>query len=481
MSAAITSDPASAEATATATEPQPAPRLFADSNVRWLAGGGLVSMLGDQFTLLALPWLVLRLTGDPLALGTVLAAMGVPRALLMLVGGATVDRHAPRRVLLVTRHASAVLLAGLAALVASGHVTLSIIHVFAVAIGITTAFSHPAASALVPSTVPKALIQPANALLMSMRQVTMLLGPLLGAALIAGTGTQAAPVPGAAGLREATGLAWAFGLDAFSFVVAALTLLPLKPINAAPAASRRNIADASTSTSTSTSSTSSSSSSSSSTVADAKAAADKQSIAASIAEGLRALWSDPLLRALCLYVTAIGLLVGGPLQVALPVLAERQLHGDATTLGVLTAGHGAGILVGLLLAGRFAGGRIAALGSLGTTVLAIDGLAGLVFIALGQVSHSWEAVALLAPIGAMAGFVQVAVMSWIQRRVPPRMLGRAMSVLLFLIMGLAPLSSALAGYLLRIVPSPVMFAACGLTMMAVATIGAIALPMRRID
>lgn len=476
MSTAISPDPLDTEATAaaTATVTAPSPRLFADRNVRWLAGGGLVSMLGDQFTLLALPWLVLRLTGDPLALGTVLAAMGLPRALLMLIGGAVVDRHAPRRVLLVTRHASAVLLAALAALVASGHASLVMIHIFAVAIGITTAFSHPAASALVPSSVPPALIQPANALLMSMQQITMLIGPLLGAALIAGSGSHLGGAD--AGGRDVAGLAWAFGLDGLSFAVAALTLLPAKPCGATATTASPSAAGANDAAYTFGAASAAGSAGSAQA-----SAASAPSLMASIAEGLRALWSDPLLRALCVYVTAIGLLVAGPLQVALPVLVQRQLHGDATTLGLLTAGHGAGILVGLLLAGRFAGGRIAALGSLGTTVLLIDGLAGLVFIVLGQTSHRWEAVALLAPIGAMAGFVQVAVMSWIQRRVPPRMLGRTMSVLLFLILGLSPLSSALAGYLLRIVSTPVMFEACGLAMMVVAAIGAIALPMRRID
>ena len=37
-------------------------RLLRNTNFRWLLGGGLVSMLGDQFSMLALPWLVLSLT-----------------------------------------------------------------------------------------------------------------------------------------------------------------------------------------------------------------------------------------------------------------------------------------------------------------------------------------------------------------------------------------------------------------------------------
>lgn len=70
----------------------PTPRLWQHPALRWVAIGGLVSMLGDQFTLLAMPWLLLSLTTDPLALGAVMAVMGLPQAVLMLVGGAVVER-----------------------------------------------------------------------------------------------------------------------------------------------------------------------------------------------------------------------------------------------------------------------------------------------------------------------------------------------------------------------------------------------------
>lgn len=55
---------------------------------RLLFTGVTTSMLGDQFALIATPWLVLKLTGDPLALGIILALEGLPRAVFMLPGGA---------------------------------------------------------------------------------------------------------------------------------------------------------------------------------------------------------------------------------------------------------------------------------------------------------------------------------------------------------------------------------------------------------
>src|SRR5260370_24974195 len=90
--------------------------LFATRDFRLLFMGSSIWILGDQFTLLALPWLVLKLTGDPQQLGFVLALMALPLAVFVLVGGAVVDRMSPRKVLLNSRAVNAMLIAILATL-----------------------------------------------------------------------------------------------------------------------------------------------------------------------------------------------------------------------------------------------------------------------------------------------------------------------------------------------------------------------------
>ena len=64
---------------------------------RLLFIGQAVSLLGDQFYLVALPWLVLQLTGSGLALGTILLAATLPRMIFLLVGGAASDWLSPPR------------------------------------------------------------------------------------------------------------------------------------------------------------------------------------------------------------------------------------------------------------------------------------------------------------------------------------------------------------------------------------------------
>src|SRR5207249_3579287 len=102
--------------------------------------------LGDQFYMIALPWLVLQLTGSALALGTIMALASIPRALFMLVGGAFVDRFSPRSVMMASNFGRLVLVALLSALVLTNHIQIEILYVFALAFGLADAFYFPAQS-----------------------------------------------------------------------------------------------------------------------------------------------------------------------------------------------------------------------------------------------------------------------------------------------------------------------------------------------
>jgi len=415
--------------------------LLADVNFRWLLAGGAVSLLGDQFTLVALPWLVLQLTGDPLALGVTLALISVPRAVFILFGGAIADRYSPARVLVVGKLAQFLLLGGLAALLWSGALAMWMVHGVALALGLATAFSFPAGSAMLPRCLPPALIRPANAVLMSAGQIVSLAGPLLAGGLIAlfGHGPSHA-VP------DAQGLALAIGFDGLSFAFSAWTVsrLHLRPLPAAA-------------------------------VTAGKAA---QGVLADIAEACRAFWADVPLRTVCLYFAAIAFFAGGPISVALPVLANSELGGHASALGLLLAANGAGVLAGMTLSGVRSSWR---LGTLGSTMLAVDALVGVGFAALGLVHALWLAMGLLAVLGLLLGFVRVAVFSWMQKRVPPAMLGRTMSLFMFIVMGLTPLASALSGAALRVLSPGALFAASGGALILIVVIGAVMTPIQEVS
>jgi MFS family permease len=169
-------------------------------------------------------------------------------------------------------------------------------------------------------------------------------------------------------------------------------------------------------------------------------------------------------------------MIGGVMQVALPLLASERLHG-ASALGLLMGANGAGALAGMALSGILGKRRA---GNLGITLLLVDGMAGLLLMPLGLVTASWQGMLINVAIGVLSGFVQVAVFTWIQRRVAPAMLGRMMSIFMFVFMGLAPLSAVAAGWLASLVSLSTLFIGAGLCL-SVAALGAgLFTPMARL-
>lgn len=399
--------------------------VLTNRNFRLLFGGSTVSALGDQFTLVALPWLVLKLTGDPAALGLVLAAMALPRAIFMLIGGAVVDRMSPRHVLLGARGANALLVSLLAVLVWSGVINMPVVYAIALGIGVSTAFAYPASSSILPQLMEPTQLASANALVMGMRQMSVFVGPLL-AGLVIGTGAHAAATHGPA---DAHGLGLAFGIDAISFVASLGSLMMIRLHS------------------------------------EGQPRRAQGSVLAAIAEGVRGVWADVPLRAFILYVGAVTVFVGGPIQVGLPVLADTRLDLGAASLGILMTANGGGMVVGGFLsklAARFVRGR------LGLMVLCIDSIAGLGLVLLGTIHSTWSGAVLLAATGLLAGIAQIAIISWIQQRVSREMMGRTMSLLMFTFMGLGPVSAAVAGGLLKLISLPALFAGAGLALTTIA-------------
>jgi MFS family permease len=426
--------------------------LKRDPNFKWLLRGGVISMLGDQMSMIALPWLVLKLTGDTLALGLAIALMSIPRAVFILIGGALVDRYSPKRVLMLSKYANAVLLALLTLLVLNTHaaltmtlsetlsltidmtphLTLMLIYVLAFGIGLAQAFGIPSGTSIMPQAIAPEHLQAANGILMGLRQLSMLVGPLMAAGLLAVAGD------GSGVIADARGLALAFGFDCASFLLSAWTLSKVTGLKAqAPAT---------------------------------------QSVLRSVGEGLLMVWNDMPLRMCFIYWGTVSLFIGGAMQVAIPVLAS-DLHG-ASTLGLLMAANGAGTLLGMGAAAT-AGARLR-FATFGTMLLLVDALVGVLITPLGAVHAAWQAALLMLVIGLLGGFMQINVFTWIQRRVPAQMMGRAMSIFMFIFMGLAPLSAAAAGWLLTKVTLSQLFAGGGIILVVFAALAYLLTPIREI-
>jgi MFS family permease len=114
----------------------PMKRVFTVRDFSLLFAGQSTSLLGDQFYNIAGAWLVLRLTGDPLALGLVIALGTIPRAVFTLIGGAITDRVSPRQVMLLSDVIRLFLTALMAVQIFTGTLQVWMIYVYSVVFGI---------------------------------------------------------------------------------------------------------------------------------------------------------------------------------------------------------------------------------------------------------------------------------------------------------------------------------------------------------
>src|SRR5689334_16800052 len=280
-------------------------------NFRLLWIGEGISLLGDQFYMIALPWLVLQLTGSALALGTIMALASIPRAVFMLVGGAFVDRYSPRSVMIWSNLARFVLVALLSALVLTDSTQMWMLYVLALAFGLADAFYFPAQTAIVPQVLLQDQLQAGNTFVQGTAQLSLFVGPVLADGLIALLGRGAAT----GGVPDMRGIGIAFGLDTLSFVASLLTLILMR----VPAVTKQ--------------------------------AGEQQNVIESIKEGFVYVWSRTVLRVLFLLIVATNFLVMGPLTVGIPVLANRGLAEGAAAFGIIMSAFGGGSLLGIILSG----------------------------------------------------------------------------------------------------------------------------------
>jgi MFS family permease len=387
---------------------------------RYLWIGNTLSGCGDQFFLVALPWLILQLTGSGAVLGGIMMVEAIPRAALMLIGGAVTDRVSPRKIMILTAAARTLFVAALAAFIWTRHVQVWQIYVLSFLFGVADAFAAPAAQTFLPSLVARAQLPAANALSQATQQIAMLI------------------MPGPAGLLIAAfGVASAFSVDALSFLFIIAALLMLRD------------------------------------PAPVESAVPRSNIAQSILEGLRYVKNDIALRTLLLVTAVLNFCITGPLSVGVAFLAKSEF-GTPTAFGLLMSSVAAGSLVGLLLAATRRQKKR------GWLLLIISAVIGICTASIGLLSQMWSLLLTLFVMSASAGLLNVHLLAWFQQRVDRAMLGRVMSVLMFASIGLVPLSLAAAGFAVQWSVRG-MFAAAGAMVIMVTVIAVFQRPVREID
>ncbi len=370
-------------------------RALRHRNFRLFFGGQTISLIGTWMTRIATSWLVYRLTGSALLLGTVSFAGQIPTFLFAPFAGVWVDRLNRRQVLVWTQTLSMLQSLSLAALTFSGHITVHWILALSVTQGLINAFDMPGRqSFMVQMVEDRADLGNAIAINSSMVNVARLIGPSLAGMLIA-----------------ATSEGWCFLIDGISYIAVIASLLAMRlhtPVIKRQAASMWH----------------------------------------EMLEGWTYVTGFLPVRTILMLFAVISLM-GMPFVVLMPIFAVQVLHGGPHTLGFLMGAMGIGALISALsLAARR---NVRGLIRMIPIAAAVFGF-GLIGFGLSHWFWLSMITALVAGMGMMQGMA--ASNTIIQTLVSEDKRGRVMSYYTMAFMGMAPFGSLLAGTMAHAVGAP---------------------------
>ncbi|MGY1689107.1 MFS transporter [Geodermatophilus sp. SYSU D01105] len=355
---------------------------------RRLFWGVAATMMGQQMTLVAVPYQVYDLTGSSLLVGVTSMVALVPLIVFGLLGGAIADAMDRRRLMLVTGAGSAVtsaLLAVQALLPGGGNLWL--LWVLTACVSGFTAVNQPARSAVIPALVGPEGVPAANALAMTVRQVGVIAGPLLAGVLI--------------GFGE---LFLTYAVDALGFLVAVLLLRGLPHLPPGRDAGPLRLGAA----------------------------------VRGVGEGFAFLRTQPVLL-MTFVVDVIAMLFAWP-QAVFPELSEGRYAGSPNSLGWLFAG----VSIGALVMG-LTSGWVTRVDRQGAVVLGAVAVWGVAIIGFGFAPTLWLAVLCLAVAGAGDMVSAVLRSSMLQLAAPDHMRGRMQGVFIVVVTGGPRLGDLRAG------------------------------------
>ncbi len=386
-----------------AAKPQSNPirRVLGIRNFRLLFIGQVTSLLGDQFHGVAGAWLALKLTGDPLALGAILALAGLVRGVFTLLGGAISDRVSPRRLMLLSDILRLLLSGLLAAQVLTGSLQVWMLYIYSIVGGALGGLFGPAAMSITPRLVPEEDLQAGNSVMQGSTQLIGFVGPAAAGALVA------------AFKDPSAGAGAAIAFDALTFIASVFTLW----LMGAGAA-----------------------------VSAPAAPGEKPGVLASVRAGIAYVFHDPALRLMFVLIAVANMAFGGPIGVGIPFLADRRFPEGAAAFGLIVSGYAGGNLLGILFSGALPRPSQKATQALLVVMFAIFGLG---LAAMGWIPYTWVAVGDLFVLGTLNGYLSILLITSLQRNTPREMLGRLMSMVLLANMALMPLSQGIAGSVLR--------------------------------
>lgn len=383
-------------------------RSFEHRNFRLYSLGQLISMSGTWMQAMALSWITYNLTNSALLLGMVSVCANVPVLLLSLLGGLLADRVDRRKVLIVTQYLAMTMATVVTWLVFTDQLQVWMILTMSVVMGTVSAFELPSRQAFVSDLVEGGDLVNAISVNSVIFNFTRMLGPALGALLLAGFDP-----------------AVCFGLNALSFLAAIVTLHRLK----LPVKEKRV----------------------------------EKTASASAWTGVRLAFANAEIRNI-IVLTFSTSFFGFQFTTLLPVFVRDVFHAETAALGLLAAASSLGALSGsLFLASRGKQEvlhRVICYSSFGVAVS---------LLAFALSPHLLLTAVIEVFLGASIALQLNASNSLLQLRVPEEFRGRVMSIYTMTLIGSAPLGAVVIGLIADCCGAPVAVAICAIACALAAT------------
>ncbi|HEX2330039.1 MAG TPA: MFS transporter [Candidatus Angelobacter sp.] len=393
-------------------------RALRHRNYQLFFSGQLISLIGTWMDQVAESWLVYRLTGSALLLGTVAFASQIPVFLLAPIGGMIADRHNRRTILVITQSCMMVLAFILAILTLTHKITVWELMVLAALLGVVNAFDIPARQAFITDMVERGDLVNAIALNSSMFNGARVVGPAAAGVVVA-----------------LIGEGWCFFANAVSFIAVITGLLMMR--------------------------------------IDKPRIRPQGSPVQNVIEGFRFVGQAGPIRAILLLLGVVSF-TAMPYAVLMPIFADQILHGGPTALGLLMGCSGFGALCGALTLAMKK-----SIQGLGRWVATASMSFGAAMILFSFSRRLWLSAVMLIPVGLAIMIQMASSNTLVQSMVPDHLRGRVMAVYSMMFMGMAPFGALLAGSVAHQIGAPWTVAMGGIVAIIGGTIFSLRLPALR--
>jgi MFS family permease len=351
----------------------------------------LISLFGDSFTLIALPWFVLQVTKSGTATAGILLTLQLPAILTSMVIGSLIDRFQPRVIITMDNGLRTLIIGLIPILYGFGVLELWLLFLLTFLAGMLVPATEVGLRSILPELVNDEDLDAANMLWSFSLNLSLIIGPALAGLLVASFGGPSVLL-----------------IDAATFALMALVAVTIPSVE-------RN----------------------------------KPPLQAPLSErlGLRQLWDLKVVR----YTTLLSLVFFfsyGPLEAALPLYSDAVLQTDARGYGLLWSALAVGALIGTLSSTTLSR-RL----RLGVALPLIALLWGASLLPIAFTKTLWLACGLLLLGGLMWGPYTPMETTLLQRNVPKAQLGRVFGARSTLLTAGSPLGLAVGGILLAYVPS----------------------------